>query len=168
MSELETVIVEYQNFPAQFESAVVATANSEGIPHASYAPFVMDADKNFYIFVSELANHASNLKATGKTSFLLIEDEAKSKNIFGRKRLTFECSATQIERATQEWNRIADMLQERFGSIVETLRNLGDFQIFKITPQEGLFVIGFGGAYKISGDDLNNLIPVRPKENKTK
>ncbi|MEO1378228.1 MAG: HugZ family protein, partial [Cyanobacteria bacterium J06635_10] len=37
---------------------------------------------------------------------------------------------------------------------------LADFRIFKLTPYNGRFVIGFGAAYHISGDNLDKLIHV--------
>jgi heme iron utilization protein len=163
MSEQEKALSEYQSFLALFKSVIIATVNPEGCPHSSYAPFVVDASKNFYILISDLAAHASHLKATGKASLLLIEDENNTQSIFSRRRLTFDCSATLIDRNTQEWNKIADNFQQRFGNIIETLRNLSDFNIFQLTPKEGNFVIGFGGAYKVSGEDLNTLIPARPR-----
>ena len=159
--EFEKIVADYQKFPTQFQSIMLATTSLEGNPHASYAPFVMDPQKNFYILISDLATHASNLKTTGKGSILLIEDETKSDNIFGRKRLNFECSITIIDRESQEWSGIADRFQERFGKIIEVLRNLKDFNIFKLTPNEGRFVTGFAKAYKISSEDLNNLVHIR-------
>ena len=51
MTQLEKAQSEYKNFTAQFSSVAIATVNPEGLPHASYAPFVMDGAKNIYIFV---------------------------------------------------------------------------------------------------------------------
>ena len=36
-------------------------------------------------------------------------------------------------------------------------RALPDFRIFQLTPRDGRFVIGFGAAYQISGDNLSQL-----------
>ncbi|MFN7516202.1 MAG: pyridoxamine 5'-phosphate oxidase family protein, partial [Dolichospermum sp.] len=43
---------EYEKFPTEFTSIIMSTVNKEGIPDASYAPFVSDEDKNIYIYVS--------------------------------------------------------------------------------------------------------------------
>ena len=40
-------------------------------------------------------------------------------------------------------------LGERHGEIVDTLRRLADFQLFRLTPDGGVFVMGFGQAYAI-------------------
>ena len=160
-AEPEEILADYNNFPQHFASLLLATVSSEGNPYASYAPFVIDADKNIYIFASDLATHTSHLKTTGKASVLLIEDETKSQNIFGRKRLTFDCQATLIDKNTPQWNKTSARFQERFGQIIDILRNLSDFHIFQLTPKEGLFVSGFGAIYKVSGDRLNTLTPFR-------
>jgi len=158
--EFEKIVADYREYPDEFKSLIIGTTNKDGIPDASSVPFLMDEDKNFYIFVSFLSTHANNLKDTGKGSILFVEDEAKTANIFARKRLNYHCSSVIIPRTDREWNSIMDNFQERFGKIIEVLRNLQDFNLFKLTPLGGRFVIGFGKAYKIEGNDLNNLIHI--------
>ncbi|MCF2148602.1 pyridoxamine 5'-phosphate oxidase family protein [Desmonostoc muscorum LEGE 12446] len=165
MSQVENIQAEYEKFPEQFESIIISTVSAEGIPNASYAPFVMDDAKNIYIYVSGLATHTTNLYANPHVSVLFIEDEAKSNQIFGRSRLSFDCTATLIERETDKWNQIVDQFQGRFGQIIEVLRGLSDFRIFQLTPREGRFVIGFGAIYNISGDNLYQLVQVTPDSN---
>ena len=157
MSKLEKAQAEYQTFTEQIQSAIISTVSSEGIPNASYAPFVMDESKNIYIYVSGLSTHTQNLYAKSYASVLFIEDEAQTKQIFARRRLTFECTASLIERETDNWNHIIEKFQARFGEIIELFISLPDFRIFQLTPQEGRFVIGFGAAYAIAGNNLNEL-----------
>ncbi|WP_414570876.1 HugZ family protein [Nostoc sp. CCY 9925] len=160
MSQLENIQAEYEKFPEQFESIIISTISAEGIPNASYAPFVMDDAKNIYIYVSGLATHTKNLHANPHVCVLFIEDETKSNQIFARSRLNFDCTATLIERETDKWNQIVDQFQGRFGQIIEVLRGLSDFRIFQLTPCEGRFVVGFGAAYRINGDHLHQLVQI--------
>ncbi|MFM6618927.1 MAG: HugZ family protein, partial [Dolichospermum sp.] len=44
------------------------------------------------------------------------------------------------------------------GELISTLRSLPDFRIFQLTPKNGRFVIGFGAAYNISSDNINQLV----------
>ncbi|NET37552.1 MAG: HugZ family protein [Cyanothece sp. SIO1E1] len=157
MTQFEQAVAAYQGFTDLFESVMLSTVNASGMPHASYAPFVMDEAKNVYIFVSGLSTHTQNLRTTGKACVLLIEDEAKSQQIFARRRLTLDCRATLLERGQPSWNGIADKFQARFGKLIEMFRELEDFNIFKLVPDAGRFVIGFGAAYKINADNLNTL-----------
>ncbi|MBD2568265.1 HugZ family protein [Anabaena lutea] len=157
MSKIEKAQAEYEKFTEKFESIIISTVNDQGIPNASYTPFVIDDAKNIYIYVSGLSTHTKNIYANPHVSILFIEDEVNTKQIFARRRLTFDCTATLLERETDQWNQIVQQFQERFGEIIEMLRSLPDFRIFQLTPIEGRFVIGFGSAYHISGDNLNQL-----------
>ncbi|MBD2627749.1 HugZ family pyridoxamine 5'-phosphate oxidase [Trichormus variabilis] len=157
MSKIEKAQAEYEKFTEKFESIIISTVNEQGIPNASYTPFVIDDAKNIYIYVSGLSTHTKNIYANPHVSILFIEDEVNTKQIFARRRLTFDCTATLLERETDQWNQIVEQFQERFGEIIEMLRSLPDFRIFQLTPTEGRFVIGFGAAYYISGDNLNQL-----------
>ncbi|GAX35444.1 HugZ family pyridoxamine 5'-phosphate oxidase [Nodularia sp. NIES-3585] len=161
MSKIEQAQAEYETFPQSVESVIVSTVNSAGIPNASYAPFVMDDAKNIYIYVSGLATHTQNLHINPHVSVLFIEDESKSEQIFARRRLSFDCTATLIERETESWNQIVTQFQERFGELIEVFRGLPDFRIFRLTPSAGRFVIGFGTAYQISGDQLDKLVHIQ-------
>lgn len=160
MSQLEKVQAEYENFTAQFESVIISTVNEAGIPNASYAPFVMDNAHNIYIYVSGLATHTKNIYANPHVCVLFIEDESQTHQIFARRRLSFDCKASLIERDTEQWNHIVEQFEQRFGEIIEVLRSLNDFRIFQLTPSEGRFVVGFGAAYHISGDNLQQLAQI--------
>ena len=129
-----------------------------GLPQASYAPCVVDEERNIYVFVSGLSAHTQNLTATRKASVLFIEDEAKTQQIFARMRLSYDCTATLLERESEQWSAIAQQFEDRFGNIVEVMRGLADFRIFQLRPQSGNFVVGFGAAYKVDPDDLSKLI----------
>ncbi|WP_042342427.1 HugZ family protein [Calothrix sp. PCC 7507] len=160
MSQLEQAQSEYQGFLEEFKSIIISTVSEQGLPNASYAPFVKDELKNIYIYVSGLSTHTKNIYANPHVSVLLIEDESQSNQVFARRRLNFDCTATLIERETEEWNKIVEQFQERFGQIIEVLRDLNDFRIFQLTPYEGRFVIGFGAAYHISGNNLDQLVQI--------
>ncbi|MBG1267654.1 HugZ family pyridoxamine 5'-phosphate oxidase [Nostoc sp. WHI] len=160
MSQLENIQAEYEKFPEGFESVVISTVSALAIPNASYAPIVMDDSKNIYIYVSGLSTHTKNLYANPHVSVLFIEDESKSNLIFARRRLSFDCTATLIDRETDKWNQIVEQFQGQFGQIIEVLRGLPDFRIFQLTPSEGRFVVGFGAAYNIKGDNLHQLVQI--------
>lgn len=160
MNKLEKVTAEYQNFIQEFQSIIISTVNEEGMPNGSYTPFIIDESKNIYIYVSGLSTHTQNLNVNPRASVMLIEDEAQTPQIFARRRLNYDCTAALIERETDEWKSIVDKFEVRFGEIIEMLRGLADFRIFKLTPHSGRFVIGFGQAYHISGDNLDKLVQI--------
>lgn len=160
MSQLEKATLEYQQFTQEFQSIIISTVNDEGIPNGSYTPFVMDEQRNIYIYVSGLSPHTQNINLNHKVSVLFIEDEAQTPQIFARRRLNYDCTATLIERETHKWLNIVEEFETRFGEIIEMLRGLADFRVFKLTPHSGRFVIGFGQAYHINGDNLDKLVQI--------
>ncbi|MGB3293822.1 MAG: pyridoxamine 5'-phosphate oxidase family protein [Phormidesmis sp.] len=154
----EELIHAYQIFSDQFKSVILATVSTAGQPQASYAPFVKDEVGNLYIFVSGLSTHTQNLTATGKASALFIEDEAQTPQMFARKRLSYDCTATLIARDSEHWRTIVQQFEERFGNIIEVMKGLADFRIFQLRPQSGRFVLGFGAAYDVDPNDLSQLV----------
>jgi putative heme iron utilization protein len=142
------------------QSIIIGTVDAEGQPYTSYAPFVIDEAKNIYFLASELAIHTQHLLHNSSASILLIEDEAKTQQIFARCRLNFTCKVKEIKRDHVQWQAIIAQLENRFGEIVTMISSLQDFHLFQLIPQEGRFVMGFGGTYKVSGGNLEVLTPV--------
>lgn len=160
MNQIAKAQAEYENFPAQFASIILSTVDAAGLPNASYTPFVMDEEQRIYIYVSGLATHTKNIYTHLKVSVLFIEDEAQTKQIFARRRLSFDCDASLLTRETTQWLEIVEKFQTRFGKVIGMLRSLPDFRIFQLTPTSGRFVIGFGAAYQIKGDNLHQLTQI--------
>ena len=131
-ADIETVRQSYQQLLSQTESLILATTNPDGSPLASYAPFIVDEQRQFYIFTSRLAAHTANLQRTGQASVMLIEDEAAATQIFARKRVTFQCQASLISRDSAEGKAALTQYEARFGKIVGLLKSLPDFQLFKL------------------------------------
>lgn len=128
-------------------SVQLATQGVDG-PEASYSPFVFSGG-NLYIFVSQLASHTLNLTRSPAASVMLIEDEAGSRNIFARNRITLQCYASEVIGDEEEYEPIMALYRERHGPTVDLLRTLPDFRLFRLTPQQGRLVLGFGRAFII-------------------
>ena len=155
MSEPDRAVAdEVRTFLCGFRSLVLATADPDGVPEASYAPFVRLDDNAFQIYVSELAAHTRNVVATGRASVLLIEPEATAAEIFARRRLSLRCRATTIARGCPRWVEVLDVFAAKFGAVVDLVRPLEDFVLVRLEPSAGLYVRGFGQAYRMTGPDL--------------
>lgn len=129
-------------------SVQLASQGKRG-PEASYTPFLYE-DGDFYILISELAGHTENLIAHPTVGVMLIEDEEKSRNLFARTRLTLQCRAVKVKAETEEQSRLLDLYQQRHGDTVALLRTLPDFHLFRLSPDTGRFVIGFGRAFRVA------------------
>lgn len=147
----------YETLLTGQQSIMLATINADGSPLASYAPFAVDSDKNFYIFISTLSHHTDNLLRTGQASLMLIADEAETPQIFARNRLTFSCQVEALARESEDWPDAAARYEERFGDFFRLVRGFSDFRMFRLAPTEGSLVVGFGQAYTVQGDALDQL-----------
>ncbi len=89
------------------------------------------------VLISEIARHARNLQQVPKVSLMLIEDETGARELFARKRLTFDAVAEVVARDDERWGKAIAALEGRFGDIVKGLSNLKDFVLFRLKPEQG-------------------------------
>ena len=161
-TNLEQAAQEYRDFLPSFRSLCLATVDETGKPDLSYAPHVLSPEGRFYVFLSDLARHTGLLRTSGCASVLLIEAEAQAQEIFARKRISFQCQAEQVERESMEWGQILAEFEQQFGEIVTLLKGLGDFHLFRLSPESGLFIKGFGQAFAIGGERMDELQHINP------
>lgn len=130
----------------------MATVSNDARPEASYAPYIEDINGAFYVFISELSQHTSNLKESPTASVLFIEDEAQADHLFSRRRLTLRCDCTYVPLNNQRWPEVLDYFKQRFGELIDVLRGLEDFHLFRLEPQAASYVRGFAQT-------TNSLVP---------
>ncbi|UJF17338.1 heme utilization protein HutZ [Vibrio sp. SS-MA-C1-2] len=147
---------EIQEFKQQCQTIQIASL-TDNLPHVSYAPFICN-ETGYYILISDLAQHGQNLKRSKHVSIMMIEDESSAKSVHARKRLTFDTIAQHIEKQSPLGQRAIKELIARFGELVENLSQLGDFNLYQLTPQQGRYVKGFGQAFNVSGDEMLDII----------
>jgi putative heme iron utilization protein len=154
--DLETVRAEYEVFPERFDSLLMATVSSEGEPNASYAAYVRQGS-DFYVYISELAAHTRNLKEQGKVSVFFIENEADSKNLFARKRITYQCTAHHMPRDEAGFAPMMEKFSQKFGDTMDTLRDMKDFHLYRLHPLKATYVSGFARAFVVEGEELDKV-----------
>lgn len=151
-NNLEKIQNQFLALISAFQSIQLATVSPSGEPLASYAPAVLDDERNFYVYLSDIAGHTKNLLETGKASFMVIEDESLAAQIFARKRVSFSAVASEIEEGSAKWEEVLGRFEEKYGRVVEQLKSMGDFHLIRLAPQDGRLVVGFGRAYTVSPD----------------
>ena len=138
-------------------SIILSTVDSKGLPNSSYAPSVIDDQNNFFIYISELSKHTSNLISNPNLSMMIVKDESESENIFGRKRFTMTAKAEIVKRDSDDWVSSVRLMEKKFGESITFLKDMTDFHLFKLVPSEGLLVHGFARAFRCSGQGLNDI-----------
>jgi heme utilization protein HutZ len=151
---------EIRAFMSSKKTLQLATVDANGRPNISYAPFIHDAD-GYYVLISEMARHTQNIFANPVASLMMIEDELNANNLYARTRLTFDVHVQIVSRETDKWSEIIPLMIERLGNTAELLAQLGDFHLIQLKAEEGLFVKGFGQAYKVSSDDLVDFVHLK-------
>ena len=147
------------DFIKDFQSVVLGTTDEKGLPFGSYAPFIHSEHK-FYIFISNVAQHARNLQRTQKTSLLFVEDESKTEQIFARKRISLQCSSTMINREDVKFTKVMDVFKSKFSEeMVTMLMGMQDFNLYELSTDYGEATFGFGEAYNIGGEQMEELLP---------
>lgn len=133
---------------------LLSTLSPDTFPDISYAPYVRDEAGSFYIYISRLAAHTHNLLAHAKCSVLFVQDEADSRNLFARERVTFRCAVTEVAAGSDQSQKILDRFEQQHGQTVAMLRTLPDFHLFALKPVSGTYVVGFGKAFEVNPDEF--------------
>jgi putative heme iron utilization protein len=159
LNELVSAQQEFLALRDQARSALLATVAEERCPAASYAPLVW-LDGHCYLFLSELALHTRNLKRCPSISLMLIEAEGDAANPFARRRIMFEGSVLVIARDDLLFEQVLTEFHRRFGKVMTLIEPLPDFSLFRVCLRAGRFVRGFGQAYDLSGEYLDELVHI--------
>jgi putative heme iron utilization protein len=136
--------------------ALLATLGDNQLPCASYAPLVWVVD-HYYLFLSDLAGHTRNLKRCPSLSLMLIEAEDQAANAFMRQRITLQGKAESVRRDDSSFAQALAEFHHRFGKVMTMIEPLADFHLFRLQLQTGRYVRGFGQAYDLSGQHLQDL-----------
>ena len=147
------------DFIKDFQSLSLGTLDEKGLPFSSYAPFV-HVEHKFYIFISDVAKHAQNLQRTPKASLLFIEDESKTQQIFARKRISLQVTSKKVSREDKTFNEVMDVFKSKFSAeMVGMLMGMQDFNLYELSTDYGEATFGFGEAYNIGGEYMEELVP---------
>ncbi|MEM7304669.1 MAG: pyridoxamine 5'-phosphate oxidase family protein [Pseudomonadota bacterium] len=163
--EISEVEQEARDFVHAFKTLHLATADENAVASATYAPYALDND-NFIIYVSDLSAHTPNLHRGENVSVMLIESEQDAEHLFARKRLTFKCEVQKVARDSEEFDRVMDLMQERFGDFISYMKKLQDFHAFRLKPVHAGYVRGFAQAYEFKDADFSNIRHVNDKGHK--
>jgi len=161
LSDTDSARQDYLALRDRVNSAQLATLGCDATPEASYAPCVW-RDGHCFVFLSELASHTQNIKLNPSISLMLIEAETAAGNAFARKRISLFGSAGIVARSDDIYKTVINDFYRRFGDVMKLIEPLADFHLFRIIVQRGRFIRGFGQAYELAGDRLEQLNHIDP------
>jgi heme iron utilization protein len=107
----------------------------------------------FYMLASRLAWHTQDILKDPHVSLMLTEPESPDRDPQTLARLSITGEATIVDREDSTYNNVHDLYLSAFPSSAQYFQ-LGDFELFRITPRGGRFVGGFARAFTITIEDL--------------
>lgn len=93
-----------------------------------------------------------------KASVLFIEDENQTEQIFARKRISLQCDVTLIPRDDTAFESIMQEFIQKQDETLTMLVGMSDFNLYRLSPIYGEATFGFGKAYHVGGEQMNQLV----------
>ena len=142
-------------------NSLIISVNSDDIIDLGYAPYIF-YENYYYIFVSELSTHVKLLLKQKVGTFMIINDETNSQNIWARIRLKFSAKIEVVIRHSEDFSIICEKIRYKHGKTMNLIKQFSDFHLIKIIPSRGTFISGFGNAFNLEGQYLNVINKIRP------
>ena len=142
-------------------NSIIISVNEDDVTDLGYAPYIF-YENYYYIFVSELSTHVKLLLKQKVGTFMIINDETNSQNIWARIRLKFSAKIEVIIRDSEDFSKICEKIKYKHGKTMNLIKQFSDFHLIKIIPSRGTFISGFGNAFNLEGQYLNVINKIRP------
>ena len=110
----------------------------------------------FYIHVSKLGKHTTDMESDPRVSLLIAETDDRRPDPQTLARLSIRGMAEILPRTDPGYDQAKKNYLERFPE-AEQLFSLGDFNLWKITPKSGRFVAGFARAFNLVPEALRKV-----------
>jgi len=132
------------------KSLTVAVLDESAVPDMGVSPFIR-RDDGLYIYTSHLASHVQALLAQKRASFIITLDEVDTVNIWARHRLKFAGTVSEVARDDPDFSGLCDDFTGAHGNTMPLIKNFTDFHMLRITPENGVLVLGFAKAFLVKG-----------------
>lgn len=141
-----------QAIARRHDRGALATVDGEGWPHASLVLYALDGEGRPVLMLSELARHTRNVKATGRAA-LLVDDTGGAGSALTGTRLTIAGTIARTDDPLARRRYLARHPE------AEAYAGFADMAIWRIEPDHGLLVAGFGAIHRLTAADLVSVIP---------
>jgi putative heme iron utilization protein len=129
----------------------------EGEPNLAMVAYSFAEDfSTFYIHVSRLGKHTTDMENDPRVSLLITETDDHRADPQTLARVSIRGIAEILARSDSGYAQVKKNYLERFPE-AEQLFSLGDFNFWKITPKGGRFVAGFGRAFNLVAEALRKV-----------
>lgn len=125
-----------------------------GMPYISLVLCAEAADFGaFYIHVSGLAIHTQNLRADPGAGLMISQPDTGASDPQTLARVSLQAKAAPIPQDSPDYLAAHARFVARFPESRQTFE-LADFELYRLTPQEGRLVAAFGRIFNLTPGDL--------------
>ena len=129
----------------------------DGEPNLAMVAYAFADDFSaFYIHVSKLGKHTTDMENNPRVSLLITETDDRRADPQTLARVSIRGMAEILPRNDPGYGEVKSIYLGRFPEAGQLFR-LGDFSLWKITPRGGRFVAGFGRAFNLVPEALRNI-----------
>jgi putative heme iron utilization protein len=129
-----------------------------GAPYVSMVPYARAPDgSGLLIHVSALASHTRDMRADARVCVLVMQQEGGGSSALALARASIEGRAEEFAADAPELPALRSAYLARFPDAAQMF-GFADFALFRIRPESGRFVGGFGDAHSFSGATLMRLL----------
>lgn len=132
------------------KEATLATVSASGQPFASLVTPATAPDLSVLLWLSQLSGHTRHLMADGRCSLLFV-GAAAGPNPQKRPRVTVTGVAERVEGAEGASLKARWLARHPYAALYA---DLPDFALWRVVPQEALYVGGFAMARRVPGSAL--------------
>lgn len=126
----------------------------DGEPNLAMIPYAFAKDfSTFYIHVSKLGRHTTDMENDPRVSLLITETDDRRPVPQTLASVSIRGTAEILPRAAPDYAQVRNIYLECFPE-AEQLFSLGDFNLWKITPKGGRYVAGFARAFNLVPESL--------------
>ena len=136
----------------------------EGAPFVSMIAFAPAGDFSvFYILASRLAYHTQDFLKDPRCSLLIMETDSGTDDPQMLGRLTIRGKVEPLGESDSDYENARELYLERFPNAAMNFQ-LGDFALYRIRPEGGRFVAGFGQTFNCTVEDFKRASVHRPRQ----
>ena len=126
----------------------------DGEPNLAMVAYSFAEDFSaFYIHVSKLGKHTTDMETDPRVSLLIAETDDRRADPQTLARVSLRGMAEIVPRMDPGYAHVKQNYLARFPE-AEQLFSLGDFNLWKITPKSGRYVAGFARAFNLVPESL--------------
>ena len=128
-----------------------------GEPNLAMVAYAFAGDFSaFYVHVSRLGKHTTDMENDSRIRLLITETDDQRPDPQTLARVSIRGIAGILPRTNPNYAQVKNIYLQRFPE-AEQFFQLGDFNIWKITPGGGRFVAGFGRAFNLVPEALKKV-----------